>query len=78
MPTLSRRHLLALSGSALVFRAHGAQAQAYPERQIRYVVPYPPGGFNDTLGRIIVQKLQEAWGQTAFVDNRPAGSPCKT
>ena len=73
MSTLSRRRLLALSGGALVFGAHGAQAQNYPERQIRYVVPYPPGGFNDTLGRIIVQKLQEAWGQAAIVDNRPGG-----
>ena len=73
MATLSRRSLLALSAGAFVSGVRGAQAQAYPDRTIRYVVPYPPGGFNDTLGRIVVQKLQEAWGQTAFVDNRPGG-----
>src|SRR3954464_7911780 len=45
----------------------------YPEKTIRIVVPYPPGGFNDTLGRIVAQKFTEAWGQPAVVENRPGG-----
>jgi hypothetical protein len=45
----------------------------YPNRTIRYVVPYPPGAFNDTLGRIFAQKLQEAWGVPVVVENRPGG-----
>ena len=42
-----------------------AAAQGWPERSVRLVVPYPPGGFNDTLGRIVAQKPTEAWGQPA-------------
>src|SRR5688500_23557 len=45
----------------------------YPSRTIRYVVPYPPGGFNDTLARIVSQKLGEAWGVPVVVENRPGG-----
>jgi tripartite-type tricarboxylate transporter receptor subunit TctC len=45
----------------------------YPEKTIRIVVPYPPGGFNDTLGRIVAQKLGDAWGQPTVVENRPGG-----
>jgi tripartite-type tricarboxylate transporter receptor subunit TctC len=48
-----------------------AVAQAYPTKPIRLVVPYPPGGGNDTLARLFSQKLTEAWGQQIVVDNRP-------
>jgi len=37
-------------------------------------VPYPPGGFNDTLGRTLAAKFQEAWGQPAIVDNKPGAN----
>ena len=47
--------------------------RSFPEKTIRIVVPYPPGGFNDTLGRIVAQKLGEAWGQPTVVENRPGG-----
>ncbi len=48
-----------------------AAAQDYPFKTIRLIVPYPPGGGNDTLARIFGQKLTEAWGQQVIVDNRP-------
>ena len=48
-------------------------AQAYPARAIRVVVPYVPGGGVDFVGRMIAQKLAEAWGNPVFVDNRPGG-----
>jgi tripartite-type tricarboxylate transporter receptor subunit TctC len=48
-----------------------SSGQAYPMRPVRLIVPYPPGGGNDTLARLFGQKLTEAWGQQVVVDNRP-------
>ncbi len=56
-----------------------AFAQSYPTKQIRVVVPFPPGAFNDTLGRTIAQKFTETGFAQAIVDNRPgAGSTIGT
>ena len=54
----------------------GAQGAAnYPTKPVRIVVPFPPGAFNDTLGRMLAQRFQEVWGQPAVVENKPgAGS----
>ncbi|MET0509165.1 MAG: tripartite tricarboxylate transporter substrate binding protein [Burkholderiaceae bacterium] len=51
-----------------------AQPAGYPDHSIRIIVPYPPGGFNDTLARTVGAKLQAAWGQPVVVDNRPGGA----
>jgi tripartite-type tricarboxylate transporter receptor subunit TctC len=48
----------------------GAFAQAYPAKSVRVVIPWPPGGSNDIVGRIVTQKLAEATGQQFVVDNR--------
>jgi tripartite-type tricarboxylate transporter receptor subunit TctC len=50
-----------------------AQDNSYPNKQIKIVVPYPPGGFNDTLGRILAPKLSEIWKQPVLVENRTGG-----
>jgi tripartite-type tricarboxylate transporter receptor subunit TctC len=48
-----------------------AHAQPYPAKPVRIIVPFPPGGGTDTIGRILGQKLTEAWGHTVIVENRP-------
>jgi len=52
--------------------ALGVHAQGYPEKPIRLVVHFPPGGPTDIVGRAIAQKLTAAWGQQVIVDNRPS------
>lgn len=47
-----------------------AFAQAYPAKPIKMVIPYPPGGATDVIGRVLAQKLHEALGQPVVVDNR--------
>lgn len=51
--------------------ANAQSANSYPDKPITVVVPYPPGGFNDTLGRIVGKKLSDAWGVTVIVENKP-------
>jgi len=75
MPTAQprRRALLTLGAATLLAGAARAQSDAatgFPSRPLRVVVPYPPGGFNDTLGRLVARRLGEAWGQTVVVDNK--------
>lgn len=48
-----------------------AQAQSYPSRPIRMILPFSPGGAADTPGRMLMHKLSEALGQQVFIDNRP-------
>jgi len=49
-------------------------AQSYPSGPLRMVIPYPPGGGTDILGRVIAQKLNERFGQPVVVDNRPGAN----
>ena len=51
-----------------------AAAQSWPQKPLRYIVPFPPGAFNDTLGRTISTELSKTLGQPMVVDNRPGGN----
>jgi tripartite-type tricarboxylate transporter receptor subunit TctC len=54
-----------------LFFAAAAVAQDYPKGVVRLVIPFPPGGPTDVMGRIVAQKLQEVWGSSVIVENRP-------
>ena len=72
-----RASLILGSWLALLFLPQLAFAQTiqdYPKRPIRWIIPFPPGGFTEVLARMVGQKLTQAWGQTVVIDNRPGAS----
>ena len=74
---MQRRSLITTAAAALAlgWAATGfAQTSGYPDRPIKIIVPYTPGGFNDTLARTVGAKLQAAWGQPVLVENKPGGA----
>jgi tripartite-type tricarboxylate transporter receptor subunit TctC len=56
------------------FTVGAAMAQTWPAKAVRVVIPWPPGGSNDAVGRIVMQKVSESLGQQFLVDNRPGAS----
>ena len=64
---------LVLAVTALMFSGV-VNAQSWPSRQLRYIVPFPPGAFNDTLARTLAAELPKTLGQPVVVENRPGGN----
>ena len=67
---LTRRTMLAVSTAGLLAGTLQASAQEWPQRPIRIVVPFGPGGGADIIGRIIAQSLQEKLGQPVVIENK--------
>src|SRR5215203_5469624 len=65
---------VAVAAAALPFAGHGQVPPGYPNKTIRFIVPYAPGGFPDTVARIVAQRLGDRLGQSVVVDNRPGGN----
>jgi tripartite-type tricarboxylate transporter receptor subunit TctC len=65
------KRILALFLSAF---AVSVQAQAYPSKPIRLIIPFAPGGSGDVVGRLVGAKLTEAWGQQFLIEHRPGAN----
>src|SRR5262249_39778640 len=75
MSVLSERCIGLTTALLVVGGALVAHAQpSYPNHTIRLIVPFPPGGINDTAARLIQPALEKSLGQPVIVDNRPAAS----
>ena len=61
-------------GAAIAVPASAQAPAGYPNKSIRFVVPYAPGGLPDTVARVIAQRLQEKIGQTVVVENKPGAN----
>jgi tripartite-type tricarboxylate transporter receptor subunit TctC len=69
---LSRRQFLQSAATASVFpvASSAARAQTYPNRYVRFVVPFPPGGASDPIARALANRLSEVWGQQVVIENK--------
>jgi tripartite-type tricarboxylate transporter receptor subunit TctC len=71
---MRRRSLaaMALSGLAAPGVLRAQEAGTFPDRPVRLVVPYPPGGVTDATARHLATEISKLWGQTLVVENRAA------
>src|SRR5262249_23324175 len=73
-PGRDRRHAQALMKKLLLVLlvvSLPAFSQQYPARPVKLIVPFPPGGATDIVGRLVAGQMQEVWGQPVIVENKP-------
>src|SRR5262245_30311633 len=76
---ITRRHLVGLAAATAfapaalpcIARAQQSSSQAWPNRIVKLVAPFPPGGGTDVVARILTNRLSEVWGQQVIVENKP-------
>ena len=72
---MKRHHFLrAIGTAALACALAPAWAQPYPSKPVRVIIPFPPGGTLDFVGRMLAQKMSESTGQSFVIENRPGGN----
>lgn len=77
MGELNRRRFLALATASCALAAFGgrfAWAQAYPQRAVKLIVPYAPGGGTDVFSRLLAAQIEREFGQSFVIDNRAGGA----
>ena len=70
MSSIARLSRIAVLIAAALFAGAAIAATAYPDRPVRLMLPFPPGGPSDIVGRMFAQKLGESFGQQVVIDNR--------
>ena len=72
---MKRHHFLrAIAAATLACALAPAWAQGYPNKPVRVIIPFPPGGTLDFIGRTLAQKMSEQTGQTFVIENKPGGN----
>ena len=67
---MNRRQILATAAAAVLIAPLAVQAQGFPNKPVKVIVPFAPGGTTDILARAMAPELQKAFGQAFLVENR--------
>src|SRR6188474_2318645 len=68
--SIKSRIVLAAAGALVIAQAHAQTAKDYPDKPVRWVVPFTPGASNDIIARLIAAKLSDSMNQQFLIDNR--------